>query len=449
MSDAHPDAVPAAAAPGAPLRGRLRAPGDKSISHRALIFGLLSIGETRIEGLLEGDDVLRTAAACRALGAAVSRDAPGRWRVRGAGIGGLVEPAEGLDFGNAGTGSRLMMGVAGSHPITTRFDGDASLRKRPMRRILDPLVRMGAQVVAEAEGGRVPITLRGPRETVPIVYETPAASAQIKSAVLLAGLNSPGRTTIVEREATRDHTERMLRHFGAKVTVEPEGEEGRRITVAGQPTLSGSPVVVPSDPSSAAFPLVAALIVPGSEVVIEGVMMNPLRTGLLATLLEMGAEIERLDERDEGGETVADLRVGASRLAGVDVPAHRAPSMIDEYPVLAVAAAFAEGTTRMRGLHELRVKESDRLAAVAAGLAAAGVPHAIEGDDLLVHGLGGKVPGGGEVATHLDHRIAMSFLVMGLAARNGMAVDDGAMIQTSFPTFVPLMRALGAGIRAA
>ncbi|MFL5222496.1 MAG: 3-phosphoshikimate 1-carboxyvinyltransferase [Microvirga sp.] len=449
MSDAHPDALPAAAAPGAPLRGRLRAPGDKSISHRALIFGLLSIGETRIEGLLEGDDVLRTAAACRALGAAVSRDAPGRWRVRGAGIGGLVEPSEGLDFGNAGTGSRLMMGVAGSHPITTRFDGDASLRKRPMRRILDPLVRMGAQVVAEAEGGRVPITLRGPRETVPIVYETPAASAQIKSAVLLAGLNSPGRTTVVERQATRDHTERMLRHFGAKVTVEPEGEEGRRITVAGQPTLNGAPVVVPSDPSSAAFPLVAALIVPGSEVVIEGVMMNPLRTGLLATLLEMGAEIERLDERDEGGETVADLRVRTSRLAGVDVPAHRAPSMIDEYPVLAVAAAFAHGTTRMRGLHELRVKESDRLAAVAAGLAAAGVPHAIEGDDLLVHGLAGEVPGGGEVATHLDHRIAMSFLVMGLAARNGMAVDDGAMIQTSFPTFVPLMRALGAEIRAA
>jgi 3-phosphoshikimate 1-carboxyvinyltransferase len=449
VSDAHPDALPAAAAPGAPLRGRLRAPGDKSISHRALIFGLLSIGETRIEGLLEGDDVLRTAAACRALGAAVSRDAPGRWRVRGAGIGGLVEPAEGLDFGNAGTGSRLMMGVAGSHPITTRFDGDASLRKRPMRRILDPLVRMGVEVVAEAEGGRVPITLRGPRETVPIVYETPAASAQIKSAVLLAGLNSPGRTTVIERQATRDHTERMLRHFGAKVTVEPEGEEGRRITVAGQPTLTGAPVVVPSDPSSAAFPLVAALIVPGSEVVIEGVMMNPLRTGLLATLLEMGAEIERLDERDEGGETIADLRVSASRLAGVDVPAQRAPSMIDEYPVLAVAAAFAHGTTRMRGLHELRVKESDRLAAVAAGLAAAGVPHAIEGDDLLVHGLAGEVPGGGEVATHLDHRIAMSFLVMGLAARNGMAVDDGAMIQTSFPTFVSLMRALGAEIRAA
>jgi 3-phosphoshikimate 1-carboxyvinyltransferase len=449
VSDAHPDALPIATAPGAPLRGRLRAPGDKSISHRALIFGLLSIGETRIEGLLEGDDVLRTAAACRALGAAVSRDAPGRWRVRGAGIGGLVEPAEALDFGNAGTGSRLMMGVAGSHPIMAHFDGDASLRGRPMRRILDPLVRMGAQVVREAEGGRLPITLGGPRETVPIVYETPAASAQIKSAVLFAGLNSPGCTTVVERQATRDHTERMLRHFGATVTVEPEGEEGRRITVAGQPTLRGSPVVVPSDPSSAAFPLVAALIVPGSEVIIEAVMMNPLRTGLLATLLEMGAEIERLDERDEGGETVADLRVRASRLTGVDVPAHRAPSMIDEYPVLAVAAAFAEGTTRLHGLHELRVKESDRLAAVAAGLKAAGVPHAIEGDDLLVHGLAGKVPGGAKVATHLDHRIAMSFLVMGLAARDGMAVDDGAMIQTSFPTFVPLMRALGAAIRDA
>src|SRR5215211_896909 len=343
VSDAHPDALPAAAAPGAPLRGRLRAPGDKSISHRALIFGLLSIGETRIEGLLEGDDVLRTAAACRALGAAVSRDAPGRWRVRGAGISGLVEPAETLDFGNAGTGSRLMMGVAGSHPIMTRFDGDASLRKRPMRRILDPLVRMGVEVVAEAKGGRVPITLRGPRETVPIVYETPAASAQIKSAVLLAGLNSPGRTTVVERQATRDHTERMLRHFGAKVTVEPCGPHGRAISLEGQPELRGAPVVVPTDPSSAAFPLVAALITPGSEIVIEGVMMNRLRTGLLATLLEMGAEIERLDERDEGGETVADLRVSASRLAGVDVPAHRAPSMIDEYPVLAVAAAFAHG----------------------------------------------------------------------------------------------------------
>jgi 3-phosphoshikimate 1-carboxyvinyltransferase len=441
--------LPVSSGPGGPLKGRLRAPGDKSISHRALIFGLLSIGETRIEGLLEGEDVLRTAAACTALGATVTREGEGRWRVRGAGIGGLVEPEEILDFGNAGTGSRLMMGVAGSHPVTATFDGDASLRKRPMRRILDPLVRMGTSVVAEAEGGRVPLTLRGPRETVPIVYETPAASAQIKSAVLLAGLNSPGRTTVIEREATRDHTERMLRHFGATVTVEPEGEVGRRITVQGQPTLRGSAVMVPSDPSSAAFPLVAALIVPGSEVVLEGVMTNPLRTGLLTTLIEMGADIERMNERDEGGETVADLRVRAERLRGVDVPAHRAPSMIDEYPVLAVAAAFAEGTTRMRGLHELRVKESDRLAAVAAGLTAAGVPNRIEGDDLVVEGLAGKVPGGGTVATHLDHRIAMAFLVLGLAARDGMTVDDGAMIATSFPTFMPLMRELGANVRDA
>jgi 3-phosphoshikimate 1-carboxyvinyltransferase len=447
MSHAEGQASPATAKAGEPLRGRLSVPGDKSISHRSLIFGLLAIGETRIEGLLEGDDVLRTAEACRALGAGITREAPGRWRVRGAGIGGLTEPSSMLDFGNAGTGSRLMMGVAGSHPITATFDGDASLRKRPMRRILDPLVRMGTTVVSEAEGGRVPLTLRGPNETIPIVYETPAASAQIKSAVLLAALNSPGRTTVIEREATRDHTERMLRHFGATVDVAPHGAEGRAITLQGQPELRAAPVVVPSDPSSAAFPLVAALIVPGSEVVIEGVMMNPLRTGLITTLLEMGAEIERLQERDEGGETVADLRVRACCLTGVDVPAARTPSMIDEYPILAVAAAFARGTTRMRGLHELRVKESDRLAAVAAGLAAAGVPHEIEGDDLVVHGLDGTVPGGGTVATHLDHRIAMAFLVMGLATQDPMTVDDGRMIATSFPTFIPLMRELGATIQ--
>jgi 3-phosphoshikimate 1-carboxyvinyltransferase len=306
---------------------------------------------------------------------------------------------------------------------------------------------MGTIVVSEAEGGRVPLTLRGPDETVPIVYETPAASAQIKSAILFAGLNSPGRTTVIEREATRDHTERMLRHFGAKVDVAPHGPEGRAITLQGQPELRAAPVVVPSDPSSAAFPLVAALIVPGSDIVIQGVMMNPLRTGLVTTLLEMGAEIERLDERDEGGETVADLRVRACRLSGVDVPAGRVPAMIDEYPILAVAAAFARGTTRMRGLHELRVKESDRLAAVAAGLAAAGVAYAIEGDDLVVDGRDGAVEGGGTVATHLDHRIAMAFLVMGLATREPMTVDDGRMIATSFPTFIPLMRDLGAAIQ--
>ena len=435
------------AGPGSPLKGRLRVPGDKSISHRALILGLLAIGETRIEGLLEGDDVLRTAEACRALGAGVTREGSGSWRVRGAGIGGLTEPPAILDFGNAGTGSRLMMGVAGSHPVTATFDGDASLRKRPMRRILDPLERMGVSVVSQADGGRVPITLRGPRETIPITYETPAASAQIKSAVLLAGLNSPGRTTVVEREATRDHTERMLRHFGATVSVEPEGAHGRRIALAGQPELRGAPIVVPSDPSSAAFPLVAALIVPGSEIVIEGVMMNPLRTGLITTLLEMGADIERVNEREEGGETVADLRVRAGRLTGVEVPPERVPSMVDEYPVLAVAAAFAAGTTRMRGLQELRVKESDRLAAVAAGLTAAGARSEIVGDDLIVHGSDRPPRGGGPVATHLDHRIAMAFLVMGLATREGVTVDDGAMIATSFPTFIPLMRELGASIR--
>ncbi|MFN3688337.1 3-phosphoshikimate 1-carboxyvinyltransferase [Salinarimonas sp.] len=437
---------PLEARPGGPLVGRLRVPGDKSISHRSLILGLLAIGETRIEGLLEGDDVLRTARACAQLGARVERLGEGAWRVTGVGIGGLVEPDGVLDFGNAGTGSRLMMGVAGSHPVTATFDGDASLRKRPMGRILEPLTRMGAIVVEAAEGGRVPLTLRGPRETIPITYETPVASAQIKSAVLLAGLNAPGRVTVIEREASRDHTERMLRLFGAQVSVEPHGEAGRTIVLQGQPELVGTRVVVPADPSSAAFPIVAALLVPGSDILVEGVMTNPLRTGLLATLLEMGADIALENEREEGGETVADLRVRASRLRGVDVPAARAPSMIDEYPILAVAAACAEGETRMRGLHELRVKESDRLAAVAAGLAAAGVAHAIEGDDLVVSGAGRAPQGGGTVATHLDHRIAMSFLVMGLVARDGMRVDDGAMIATSYPTFVSSMRGLGASI---
>ncbi|WP_419830711.1 3-phosphoshikimate 1-carboxyvinyltransferase [Methylobacterium sp.] len=441
---------PLTAAPGSPLKGRLRPPGDKSISHRAMILGLLSQGETRVEGLLEGDDVLRTAAAAKALGAGIDRLGEGRWLVRGVGIGGLTDPADVLDFGNAGTGSRLMMGVVGGQPVTATFDGDASLRSRPMRRILDPLTRMGAQVLSEAEGGRVPLTLRGLNEAIPITYETPAASAQIKSAVLLAGLNAPGITTVIEAAATRDHTERMLRLFGAEVRVEPHGPggHGRKVSLTGQPTLRGTEVVVPADPSSAAFPLVAALIVPGSDVTIEGVMMNPLRTGLITTLLEMGAQIERVAEREEGGETVADLRVRASRLSGVDVPAERAPAMIDEYPVLAVAASFAEGRTRMNGLHELRVKESDRLAAVAAGLAATGVRHSVEGDDLVVEGDGTAAPGGGTVATHLDHRIAMAFLVMGLAAKAPVAVDDGAMIATSFPSFLPSMQALGGQIGA-
>lgn len=443
---AHSTPVPAASRPSGPLKGAARVPGDKSMSHRALIFGLLSVGETRVTGLLEGDDVLATATAARALGANVTRTGDGAWTVRGVGVGGLVDPAETLDFGNAGTGSRLMMGVVAGHPVTATFDGDASLRKRPMRRIIDPLLKMGARVVSEAEGGRCPLTLEGAREAVPIVYETPVASAQIKSAVLLAGLNAPGKTTVIEREASRDHTERMLRHFGATVEVEPYGEHGRKITLTGQPELTGSDIVIPADPSSAAFPMVAALITPGSDITLSDVMMNPLRTGLFTTLREMGAQIEVIDQRNEGGEDVASLRVRASALKGVDVPAERAPSMIDEYPVLAVAAAFAEGETRMRGLSELRVKESDRLAAIADGLTAAGVVARIEGDDLIVTGGQGKVRGGGVAATHLDHRIAMSFLVLGLAASDGMRIDDAAMIATSFPAFTPLMQALGADI---
>jgi 3-phosphoshikimate 1-carboxyvinyltransferase len=448
----HAPAAPCSAARSGPLKGRVRVPGDKSISHRAMIFGLLAVGETRVEGLLEGEDVLRTAEAARQLGAEVSQLGPGRWVVHGVGVGGLREPSATLDFGNAGTGSRLMMGVTGSHPVTATFDGDASLRKRPMGRILAPLEKMGAVVVAEGEGRRVPLTIRGPRDALAITYETPVASAQIKSAVLLAGLNAAGHTTVIEKEATRDHTEKMLRHFGAEVIVEPHGALGRKVTLTGQPELAPAPIVVPCDPSSAAFPMVAALVTPGSDIILDAVMMNPLRTGLITTLIEMGARIETLETGMAGGEEVATLRVRHSPLAGVDVPAARAPSMIDEYPVLAVAAAFAIGQTRMRGLHELRVKESDRLAAVAAGLAAAGVVHAIEGDDLVVEGGAGEVKGGGLVATHLDHRIAMSFLVMGLASRKAMSVDDGETIATSFPGFGALMASLGAdiapGIRA-
>ncbi|HTR12578.1 MAG TPA: 3-phosphoshikimate 1-carboxyvinyltransferase [Roseiarcus sp.] len=440
-SQAPASGSPLRAIPSSPLRGRFRPPGDKSISHRAFIFGLLSRGETNVEGLLEGEDVLRTGQACRALGASIERAAAGRWRIRGPGLGAVLAPQTPLDFGNAGTGSRLMMGVVGSHGLTATFDGDVSLRKRPMARIIEPLRLMGAEVLSQAAGGRFPLVLKGVRDPAPILYRTPVPSAQIKSAVLLAGLNARGVTSLVEAEASRDHTEKMLAHFGAEVTVRDEGE-GRRIELVGRPELRPANVVVPADPSSAAFPIVAALIVPGSDIVVEGVMVNPLRSGLVTTLLEMGADIETLDQRTEGGEDAADLRVRASALRGVDVPASRAPSMIDEYPILAAAAAFAAGTTRMRGLHELRVKESDRLAAVAAGLKAAGVSCAIEGDDLLVEG--GAVKGGGVVATHMDHRISMSFLVMGLAARTAVAVDDVSMIATSFPNFRPAMERLGA-----
>jgi 3-phosphoshikimate 1-carboxyvinyltransferase len=426
-----------------PLKGLVRPPGDKSISHRAFLLGLLSLGETRVSGLLEGEDVLNTGRACAQLGAKIERTGEGQWSIRGVGLGALLTPADTLDFGNAGTGSRLMMGVVGGHGITARFDGDASLRKRPMRRILDPLVLMGAEVLEQTEGGRCPILLKGTPDPAPIEYRTPVASAQIKSAVLLAGLNARGRTTVIESEASRDHTEKMLAYFGATLTSEPFGEHGRKITLEGRPELTPRPIAVPVDPSSAAFLIAAALLVEGSDVVVEGVMMNPLRIGFVTTLVEMGANIEILESREEGGEQVADLRVRHSALTGVDVPADRAPAMIDEYIILAVVAAFAKGVTRMNGLQELRVKESDRLAATAAGLLANGVAARVEGDDLIVEGAG-LCPGGGLVETHLDHRLAMSFLVMGLAAQKPVTVDDEAMIATSFPTFKPMLVQLGA-----
>jgi 3-phosphoshikimate 1-carboxyvinyltransferase len=434
--------TPLTARRGGPLQGRVRVPGDKSISHRALILAAMTVGESRVSGLLEGEDVLNTAKTMRALGAQVERTADGLWRIHGVGVGGFAKPAGPLDFGNSGTGCRLAIGAVAGCPITATFDGDASLRTRPMRRVLDPLTMMGARVLDMADGGRLPLTLQGAVDPLPITYESPVPSAQLKSAVLLAGLAAPGETTVIEAEATRDHTERLLKHFGAKIVSKPHGEHGRRITLQGQPELEPANVAVPADPSSAAFPLVAALIVPGSDVIFESVLTNPLRTGLFKTLLEMGAKIETLATRDDGGEEVADLRVTTSSLKGVEVPADRAPSMIDEYLVLGVAAAFAEGTTRMRGLKELRVKESDRLEATADMLRVNGVVVEIEGDDLIVHGKG-SVPGGGEVKTHMDHRIAMSALAMGLASDNPVRIDDSAFIATSFPGFVELMRGLG------
>ena len=434
--------IPLTARRGAPLTGRVRVPGDKSISHRALILGALAVGTTRITGLLEGEDVLNTATAMRALGARIERTGAGAWQVDGVGVAGFATPAGPLDFGNSGTGCRLVMGAVAGCPITATFDGDASLRSRPMRRILDPVALMGAKVIAAAEGGRLPITLAGARDPIPIVYRTPVASAQIKSAVLLAGLAAPGTTVVIESEASRDHTELMLKHFGAEIVSEPDGSHGRKITLRGQPELVPAAVAVPADPSSAAFPMVAALIAPGSDVFLADVMTNPLRTGLLTTLREMGAAISPEETTSEGGEAMAGFRVRAAPLRGVEVPAERAPSMIDEYPVLAVAAAYAEGTTVMHGLKELRVKESDRLAATAAMLRANGVEADIAGDDLMVHGRG-RVAGGGRVATHMDHRIAMSALVMGLASERPVTIDDGAFIATSFPGFVDIMRRLG------
>jgi 3-phosphoshikimate 1-carboxyvinyltransferase len=437
----HP--TPLEARASGPLAGKVRVPGDKSISHRALILGALAVGETRISGLLEGEDVLNTAKAMRALGAQVERTGAFAWSVQGVGVAGLVQPEAPLDFGNSGTGCRLVMGAVAGCPVTAIFDGDASLRGRPMRRVLDPLELMGARVGGSGAGGRLPLTLRGARNPLPILYRTPVASAQIKSAVLLAGLAAPGVTTVIETEASRDHTELMLKHFGAQITSAPEGSHGRKIALTGQPELRGAAVVVPADPSSAAFPIVAALIVEGSDIVLSDVMTNPLRTGLFTTLREMGASIEESHVRGDAGEPMAQFRVRASKLRGVEVPPERAPSMIDEYLVLAVAAGFAEGTTIMRGLQELRVKESDRLEATAAMLRVNGVKVEISGDDMIVEGKG-HVAGGGLVATHMDHRIAMSALVMGLASDKPVRVDDTAFIATSFPDFIPMMRGLGA-----
>jgi 3-phosphoshikimate 1-carboxyvinyltransferase len=414
------------------------------MSHRALMFGAVAIGTTRIKGLLEAEDVINTAKAMAALGAATGRSAGGIWEVQGVGVAGLKSPDQPLDFGNSGTGVRLAMGLMASTPLQARCIGDASLSKRPMGRVTKPLELMGARFET-AEGGRLPLTLRGARNAVPITYTLPVASAQVKSAVLLAGLNTPGRTTVIEPVATRDHTERMLKAFGARLEI-TETPEGRHVTLEGQKELQAQALDIPGDPSSAAFAMVAALITPQSDIVIANIMLNPTRTGLVTTLQDMGGDITIENRRQAGGEDVGDLHVRSSRLRGIRVPAARAPSMIDEYPILSIAASFAEGTTRMEGLEELRVKESDRLAAVEAGLQANGVSTQSGPDWLEVNG--GGAPGGGLVTTHMDHRIAMSFLIMGLASREPTRIDDGAFIATSFPDFAGLMNGLGARIAA-
>ncbi|KIC41197.1 3-phosphoshikimate 1-carboxyvinyltransferase [Ruegeria sp. ANG-R] len=442
----HGTPIPMTSHPCGPLTGTAEVPGDKSISHRSLILGAMAVGETRISGLLEGEDVLDTAKAMRALGAEVTDHGGGEWSVYGVGVGGFAEPDQVIDCGNSGTGVRLIMGAMATSPITATFTGDASLNKRPMARVTDPLALFGTQSVGRA-GGRLPMTIVGAADPVPVRYEVPVPSAQVKSAVLLAGLNAPGKTVVIEKEATRDHSERMLAGFGAEITVE-DTEEGRVITLAGRPELKPQVIAVPRDPSSAAFPVCAALITPGSDVLVPGIGLNPTRAGLFTTLREMGADLTYENEREEGGEPVADLRARYSPdMKGIDVPQERAASMIDEYPVLSVVAANAKGTTMMGGVKELRVKESDRIDAMARGLRANGVA-VDEGDDWWsVEGLGiGGVPGGGTCQSFLDHRIAMSFMIMGMGAKTPVSVDDGGPIATSFPIFEPLMAALGARV---
>ena len=444
MTHAPHKTLPLASSNASGLTGRIKVPGDKSMSHRALMLGAIAIGETAVKGLLEAEDVVNTARAMAALGAETSRDEAGVWHVRGVGVAGLQSPEGPLDFGNSGTGVRLAMGLMATTPLVARCVGDASLSKRPMGRVTRPLEQMGVKFEA-AEGNRLPLTLHGARHAVPMTYALPVASAQVKSAILLAGLNAPGVTTVIEPVATRDHTERMLKAFGARLTV-AEKTGARHISVEGQHELKAQSLDIPGDPSSAAFPLVAALLCEGSDITIENVMLNPTRTGLIVTLMEMGAAIKIENRRISGGEEVGDLHIKSSRLHGIRVPASRAPSMIDEYPILAVAASFAEGTTRMEGLEELRVKESDRLAAVEAGLQANGVSTQSGPDWLEV--TGGGAPGGGNVLTHMDHRIGMSFLVMGAASRFPTSIDDSSFIATSFPEFVGLMNGLGAKIAA-
>ena len=441
----HGAALPMTSHKSGPLRGQADLPGVKSIPHRSLILGALRRGATRIQGLLEGDDVLDTGKAMQAFGAEVINHGGGSWSVHGVGVGGFAEPDHVIDCGNSGTGVRLIMGAMATSPIAATFTGDGSLNKRPMGRVTDPLALFGAQSYGRSEG-RLPLTLIGAAQALPVRYDVPMPSAQVKSAVLLAGLNAPGQTVVIEKEATRDHTERMLVGFGAELTVE-QTDAGRVITLTGQPELRPQDIIVPRDPSSAAFPVCAALIVEGSDVLVPNIGLNPTRAGLFYTLQEMGADLTFENMREEGGEPVADLRAKYSPdMQGIAVPPERAASMIDEYPILSVVASFAHGVTRMHGVKELRVKESDRIEAMATGLRAAGVTVQDGPDWWHVHGLGGAVKGGALAATHLDHRIAMSFLILGMGAREGMSIDDGGPVATSFPIFEPLMAALGASI---